>query len=125
MWVLPLAQMVYYNVPVDFEVTTKLPNITFALGRSFAGNLPVNRAGHPNNTLFFYGFEKSHGSLTVRSHSANGDPWGIWLNGGFVLYFQVTQILTVNRSPGSSSMFGLFFEVNGVVMSNAFMSSQA
>lgn len=69
---------------VDFEVTTKLPNITFPLSRSFAGNLPVNRPGHPNDTLFFYAFEKSFGSLTAPSSSVNRDPWGIWLNGGLV-----------------------------------------
>ncbi|KAG6821213.1 hypothetical protein H0H93_004034 [Arthromyces matolae] len=63
-------------------------------GHSYAGNLPVQRAGHPNNTLFFAGFEKSTGSLTKNSQ----DPWGIWLNGG----------------PGSSSMYGLFFE-NGPI----------
>lgn len=67
---------------IDFEVTDPLPNVTFPLGgRSFAGNIPVDRPGHPNNTLFFWGFETENGSLT------NGDstkPWGIWLNGGQV-----------------------------------------
>ncbi|RDB23681.1 hypothetical protein Hypma_009154 [Hypsizygus marmoreus] len=81
-----------------FEVTQKLPNVTFNLGRSYAGNIPVQRAGHPNNTLFFYGFEKSKGSLTAPAGSSNQEPWGIWLNGG----------------PGSSSMYGLFFE-NGPI----------
>ncbi|KAJ3721074.1 alpha beta-hydrolase [Lentinula raphanica] len=74
-----------------FEVTDALPNVTFPLTRSFAGNLPVQRAGHPNDTLFFWAFEHQNGSLT--SNSSN-DPWGIWLNGG----------------PGSSSMAGMFFE---------------
>lgn len=74
---------IYHNLTApDFEVTDKLPNITFSLARSFAGNLPVNRAGHPNDTLFFYGFEKSPGSLTAPSNPVNTDPWGIWLNGG-------------------------------------------
>ncbi|KAF8892138.1 Alpha/Beta hydrolase protein [Infundibulicybe gibba] len=81
-----------------FEVTESLPNITFPLGRSFAGNIPVQRDGHPNNTLFFMGFEKSNGSLTAAANERNSDPWGIWLNGG----------------PGSSSMFGMFFE-NGPI----------
>lgn len=81
-----------------FQVTGRLPNITFPVGRSFAGNLPVNRPGHPNNTLFFVGFEKSNGSLTAPASAATNEPWGIWLNGG----------------PGSSSMAGLFFE-NGPI----------
>lgn len=70
-------------VLLDFEVTAQLPNITFPLERSFAGNLPVNRRDHPNNTLFFYGFEKSCGSLTAPADPNNKEPWGIWLNGGF------------------------------------------
>lgn len=68
----------------DFQVTAKLPNVTFPLGRSFAGNIPVQRPGHPNDTLFFIGFEKSKGSLTAPLSPANRDPWGIWLNGGCV-----------------------------------------
>ncbi|KAJ7574418.1 Alpha/Beta hydrolase protein [Mycena floridula] len=79
-----------------YQVTAKLPNITFDLsGRHFAGNIPVERAGHPNDTLFFWAFEKENGSLT---DAASTEPWGIWLNGG----------------PGSSSLYGLFFE-NGPI----------
>ncbi|KAJ3810469.1 alpha beta-hydrolase [Lentinula aff. lateritia] len=74
-----------------FEVTEPLPNVTFALTRSFAGNLPVQRADHPNDTLFFWAFEHQNGSLTSNTST---EPWGIWLNGG----------------PGSSSMAGMFFE---------------
>ena len=64
----------------DFEVSTEqLPNVTWQLdGRSFAGNIGVQRAGHPNDTLFFWAFEKDNGSLTASSN----EPWGIWLNGG-------------------------------------------
>jgi carboxypeptidase D len=65
----------------DFEVKDPLPNVTFPLPRSFAGNIAVNRPNHPNDTLFFWGFEKSNGSLTSNSST---DPWGIWLNGGCV-----------------------------------------
>ncbi|KAF8659838.1 hypothetical protein AX16_001723 [Volvariella volvacea WC 439] len=81
-----------------FEVTEPLPNVTFPLGRSFAGNIPVQRPGHPNDTLFFVAFEHQNGSLTAAADENNTDPWGIWLNGG----------------PGSSSLFGLFFE-NGPI----------
>lgn len=70
------------NNHTDFEVTDTLPNVTDSLPRSFAGNIPVNREGHPNNTLFFWAFERSNGSLTTDA-GASDDPWIIWLNGGF------------------------------------------
>ncbi|KAJ7348437.1 Alpha/Beta hydrolase protein [Mycena albidolilacea] len=79
-----------------FEVTDTLPNVTFPLARNFAGNVGVNRADHPNATLFFWGFEKLNGSLT--DVASETDPWIIWLNGG----------------PGSSSMIGLMTE-NGLL----------
>ncbi|KAF9005246.1 Alpha/Beta hydrolase protein [Cyathus striatus] len=86
-----------------FEVnTTQLPNVTFNLGRNFAGNVGVGREGHPNDTLFFWAFEKNNGSLT---NANSTDPWGIWLNGG----------------PGSSSMLGFFFE-NGPIRMNSDLS---
>ncbi|KAK7001471.1 Alpha/beta-hydrolase [Favolaschia claudopus] len=83
-----------------FEVTEKLPNITGTLSRNFAGNIPVNRAGHPNNTLFFWAFEHAgkNGSLTAPADSKNTDPWFIWLQGG----------------PGSSGMIALTTE-NGPI----------
>ncbi|RDX42857.1 alpha/beta-hydrolase [Lentinus brumalis] len=84
-----------------FEVQSPLPNLTgLALPRSFAGNIPVNRAGHPNNTLFFWGFERQgrNGSLTVPAHANNSEPWIFWLQGG----------------PGSSGMLGLSTE-NGPI----------
>ncbi|KAI0083348.1 Alpha/Beta hydrolase protein [Irpex rosettiformis] len=73
-----------------FQVKDSLPNVSFPLGRNWAGNIPVGRPNQPNDTLFFWGFEKENGSFTANST----EPWGIWLNGG----------------PGSSSMLGLFFE---------------
>ncbi|KAG7439777.1 alpha/beta-hydrolase [Guyanagaster necrorhizus] len=76
-----------------FEVTESLPNVTFDVSRNFAGNIAVQREGHPNNTLFFWAFEKEEGSLTADANSSSTEPWGIWLNGG----------------PGSSSMYGLLF----------------
>ncbi|KAJ6589260.1 alpha/beta-hydrolase [Mycena capillaripes] len=75
-----------------FEVTAPLPNVTGPIARSFAGNVGVNRADHPNATLFFWAFEKANGTLT--SNASDTDPWIIWLNGG----------------PGSSSMIGLMTE---------------
>ncbi|KAF7798025.1 hypothetical protein EIP86_009237 [Pleurotus ostreatoroseus] len=77
-----------------FQVTSPMPNVTFPLGRNWAGNIPVDRPGHPNNTLFFWGFEKENGSLTASAGDRSDEPWGIWLNGG----------------PGSSSFLGMFFE---------------
>ncbi|PPQ62877.1 hypothetical protein CVT24_006275 [Panaeolus cyanescens] len=64
-----------------FRVPYPLPNITFPLSTSYAGNLPVDREGHPNNTLWFWGFEKSPGSLTAPLDPLNNEPWGIWLSG--------------------------------------------
>ncbi|KAI0629361.1 alpha/beta-hydrolase [Trametes polyzona] len=81
-----------------FEVKDPLPNITFSLPRSFAGNVGVNRPGHPNNTLFFWALEKEEGSLTAGADERSDVPWGIWLNGG----------------PGSSSMLGFLYE-NGPI----------
>ena len=66
----------------DFQVTDALPNVTWTLPRSFAGNIPVNREGHANNTLFFWGFEAKNGSLTAPGSETNDDPWMIFLNGG-------------------------------------------
>lgn len=67
----------------DFLVNTSLPNVTFPLNRSFAGNIAVNRANHLNDTLFFWAFESENGSLTADA-SASDKPWAIWLNGGCV-----------------------------------------
>jgi carboxypeptidase D len=65
----------------DFEVNN-LPNISFSLPRNWAGNIPVNRANHPNDTLFFWAFESENGSLTSAAGERSNEPWGIWLNGG-------------------------------------------
>ena len=64
----------------DFQVTQSLPNVTFDLSRNWAGNIPVNRPGHPNNTLFFWAFEKEDGSLTANAGDRSDEPWGIFLN---------------------------------------------
>ena len=69
-----------HGVHVDFQVRDALPNVSFPLGRNWAGNIPVGRPNQPNDTLFFWGFEKENGSFTANST----EPWGIWLNGGYV-----------------------------------------
>jgi len=81
-----------------YQVTDPLPNISFPLNRNWAGNIPVNRTNHPNDTLFFWAFEKENGSLTASAGDGSNEPWGIWLNGG----------------PGASSMLGLMLE-NGPI----------
>ncbi|OSD08204.1 alpha/beta-hydrolase [Trametes coccinea BRFM310] len=91
-----------------FEVKDPLPNVTWPISRNFAGNLPVNRAGHPNNTLFFWAFEKENGSLTAKAHERSNHPWAIWLNGG----------------PGSSSMLGLTSENGPIHINSDFSASQ-
>jgi carboxypeptidase D len=68
--------------PKDFLVNTeRLPNVTFPLGNSYAGNVYTDRAGHPNNTLFFWAFENEgkKGSLTS---PATEDPLIFWFSGG-------------------------------------------
>lgn len=67
----------------DFLVTD-LPNVTIPLNRNWAGSIPVNRANHPNDTLFFWAFESQNGSLTAAANESSTEPWGIWLNGGSV-----------------------------------------
>ncbi|KAI0083861.1 Alpha/Beta hydrolase protein [Irpex rosettiformis] len=74
-----------------------LPNVTFPLNRNWAGSITVNRTKHPNDTLFFWAFEHTNGSLT--SPNSTDDPWAIWLNGG----------------PGASSLLGLLLE-NGPLL---------
>ena len=64
----------------DFQVTERLPNVTFDLGRNWAGNIPVERAGHPNNTIFFWAFEKENGSLTADAGERSDEPWGIYID---------------------------------------------
>lgn len=77
-----------------FRVTDPLPLAPNVASRSFAGNLPVDRPGHPNNTLFFWAFEREAGSLTSTAGERSEEPFIIWLNGG----------------PGSSSLIGLMTE---------------
>ncbi|EJD07265.1 alpha/beta-hydrolase [Fomitiporia mediterranea MF3/22] len=82
-----------------FLVKDPLPNVTFPLSRNWAGNIPVNRTNHPNDTLFFWGFESKNGSLTASADENSSEPCALWLNGG----------------PGASSMLGLLLE-NGPLL---------
>ncbi|KAJ6581912.1 Alpha/Beta hydrolase protein [Mycena capillaripes] len=81
-----------------FQVTAPLPNVTFPLPRSFAGNIDVQRAGHPNNTLFFWALEKTSGSLTAAKST---EPWGIWLNGGMDPFASPAANGTISPNPYS------------------------
>lgn len=102
---------------LDYQVTQKLPNATFDLGRNWAGNIPVNRPNHPNDTLFFWAFEKENGSLTANAGERSDEPWGVWLNGGYVLGYHLILALAhliCYKRPGSSSMVGLLFEVSAL-----------
>ncbi|KAI0688707.1 alpha/beta-hydrolase [Cytidiella melzeri] len=81
-----------------FEVPSRLPGLDFDLGTSYAGNIDVQRANHPDDTLFFWGFESQNGSLTAAAGDLADKPWAIWLQGG----------------PGTSSLYGLFYE-NGPI----------
>lgn len=57
----------------------------------------MQRAGHPNDTLFFWAFEKENGSLTTDSD----EPWAIWLNGGCVPQFCAQRLsVGTDRAPG-------------------------
>lgn len=77
--VLPYTPNQFNTLYLDFEVTDPLPNISFPVPRSFAGSISTNTPGHPNNSLFYWAFEKEHGSLTCEE---SNEPWLIWLNGG-------------------------------------------
>ena len=78
-----LGRLSLFLVP-DFQVTDSLPGVDFTLPNNYAGNINVNRSGHANDTLFFWGWEKEPGSLTAAANERNDEPWGIWLNGGYV-----------------------------------------
>ncbi|PAV20210.1 alpha beta-hydrolase [Pyrrhoderma noxium] len=83
-----------------FLVKDSLPNVTFPVPRSFAGNVGVNRENHANDTLFFWAFETQNGSLTAAADERSDVPWAIWLNGG----------------PGASSLLGLLEEFGPILM---------
>jgi carboxypeptidase D len=71
----------------------------------------VDRAGFPNDTLFFWAWESQNGSLTASMGERSGEPWGIWLNGGYVLDLFNEGVVLREQRPGSSSLVGLLQEV--------------
>ncbi|KAJ7906694.1 hypothetical protein B0H13DRAFT_2505429 [Mycena leptocephala] len=57
--VTPASSFPVYLWWVDFEVTGPLENVTWPLPRNFAGSISTKTVGSPNNTAFFWGFEKT------------------------------------------------------------------
>jgi hypothetical protein len=97
-------------------VKDELPNVTFHLDRSFAGSISVNNRQHPNNTLFFWAFEKEWGSLTASAHDRCNESWIIWLQGGpGVSRYVRWPVTNVTLLTGTSSLYSLFFEVDGFI----------
>ena len=95
-------------------MTQPLTNVTWELGRNWAGNIPIGRAGHPNDTLFFWAFEKEEGSLTAAANENNDKPWGIWLEGPGYGQRPLSLFALAHRlhySVASSSMIGLTSQV--------------
>ncbi|KAJ7472558.1 alpha/beta-hydrolase [Mycena latifolia] len=78
-----------------FEVTDPLENVTWPLPRNWAGSISTHTVGSPNNTAFFWGFEKSNGSLTDTNST---EPWMIWLAGG-PGYSSIASMLVENIGP--------------------------
>lgn len=73
------------RLSVDFQVKDPLPGINFTLGNNYAGNIAVQRPQYPDDSLFFWGFEQSPGSLTAPANRSNNKPWAVWLQGGSVV----------------------------------------
>ena len=87
----------------------------FDLLNNYAGNVNVERSGHPNNTLFFWAFEHEEGSLTAAAGQNDTVPWAIWLQGGYVVMPIPAGLMAHTFiSPGSSSLSGLTTE-NGPI----------
>ncbi|KAJ7675175.1 Alpha/Beta hydrolase protein [Mycena rosella] len=75
--------------------TEPLENVTWSLPRNWAGSISTHTVGSPNNTAFFWGFEKSNGSLTDTDST---EPWMIWLAGG-PGYSSIASMLVENIGP--------------------------
>ncbi|KAJ3761692.1 alpha/beta-hydrolase, partial [Lentinula raphanica] len=88
-----------------FEVAESLPNVTWNSPRSFAGSISTETPEMPNNTLFFWGFEKFNGSITMKNSS---DPWMIYLAGG-PGYSSMASALLENIGPQIMTPDGLSY----------------
>jgi hypothetical protein len=75
---------------LDFLVKDALPNVTFDLGRNWAGNIQSNQT-QANDTVFFWAFERENGSLTAKSGERSSEPWSIFIYGSnlYVLKFSL------------------------------------
>ncbi|KAJ3778511.1 alpha/beta-hydrolase [Lentinula raphanica] len=91
--------------PQYFEVAESLPNVTWNSPRSFAGSISTETPEMPNNTLFFWGFEKFNGSITMKNSS---DPWMIYLAGG-PGYSSMASALLENIGPQIMTPDGLSY----------------
>ena len=89
----PLVPTHHAVVCPDYEVKDPLPNVTWAMPRTFAGSVSVNRDNHPNNTLFIYALEREDGSLTAAEGERTDEPWVIWLNGGCVTSSEQSSVV--------------------------------
>ncbi|KAF8172386.1 Alpha/Beta hydrolase protein [Mycena galopus ATCC 62051] len=78
-----------------FEVTDPLENVTWPLPRNWAGSISTRTVGSDNNTAFFWGFEKTNGSLTDANST---EPWMIFLAGG-PGYSSIASMLLENIGP--------------------------
>lgn len=78
----------------------KLPNVTWAIGRQYAGNLPIQRG--TNLSLFFWGVESERGSLTAPA-GKNDAPWNIWLN-GYIAYLYSYYLIPPRLTCFSSAV---------------------
>jgi hypothetical protein len=91
-----LVSIACLNVPfTDFEVTDPLENVTWPLPRNWAGSISTRTVGSENNTAFFWGFEKTNGSLTDTNST---EPWMIFLAGG-PGYSSIASMLVENIGP--------------------------
>ncbi|KAJ6483116.1 alpha/beta-hydrolase [Mycena sanguinolenta] len=78
-----------------FEVTDPPENVTWPLPRNWAGSISTRTVGNENNTAFFWGFEKTNGSLTDTNST---EPWMIFLAGG-PGYSSIASMLLENIGP--------------------------
>ncbi|KAJ7306886.1 alpha/beta-hydrolase [Mycena albidolilacea] len=78
-----------------FEVTDPLENVTWPLPRNWAGSISTRTVGSENNTAFFWGFEKTNGSLADTNST---EPWMIFLAGG-PGYSSIASMLVENIGP--------------------------